>query len=345
MSLEKINKETGKKENRIVTALYCFADALNDFWWLKFFLQALPIIWSTVVLPVFHNIFFDSQTGNLNAEGIIIAIVIFCLSSSLLLLTDLKSSKDKKKKEKTEEDMVSFQAEINLRRALTIAESTLEDRRNRHFRRSVGKVKNTEPVHIFVNKTMYPIERISTALDGLSECFSMLTEIPRTDYTLSGAIAIENINSKSQAINWRWISIPALEGTASISDLLNNNSSFKIVADGKPYYYANDKLEASEKGEYFLDDRDESYGVGSIICTEIAEEIQKWRIRLIISVSTYGKQILSKEEIANGANVTVVYEERIRDIIFKQFEGELKEDLLWYAVENIDFEKGKIRKN
>ncbi len=332
-----------KKENRISIALYCIAELLNDYWLIKVVFQALPIIWTTVILHIFHDKLYDSSTGNLNALGVILACVIVVVSAALLVLTDVKASKDKKETEKTKNDMISYQAEIDLRRELTKAETTVEERRNRHFRNSVGKIKNSDPVNIFVSKTMDPMERISTALDGLGQCFSSLSRIASNEFTLSGAIAIENTNSKNKTTPWKWISLSTMEGTASIEELLKHNSSFKLVASGRPFFYANDKKEAADNGEYYWDGRDKTYGTGSIVCSEIDEKIDNWRIRLIISISTYGKQILSQEEIDNGADIAVVYEERIRDTIIKQFEGELKEDLLWYAVEKIDFEKNKIR--
>ena len=54
--------------------------------------------------------------------------------------------------------------------------------------------------------------------------------------------------------------------------------------------------------------------------------------------------IVGKDDIKEGANLELTYEELIRDIILKQFEGELKEDLLWYGIENIDFKKGRVKK-
>lgn len=332
-----------KKDNRVLKALYYLADALNDNLLLKIILQALPIIWTTVIVQRWHSIFYNSESGNLNALGGTIAGILAVISIFVLILTTIKSSLDKIEKENTDKDIDSYQGEIELRRALTEAESTLEDRRNRHFRHAVEEMKSDEPIHTFVSSAMYPMERINTALDGLGECFSKLSGISRTEFTLSGAVSIENKNSKNKNMDWNWISIPTLEGTASIAELLKNKSAFNIVASGSPFYYANDKKAAANKGEYYLDGRDKSYGSGSIVCSEIDEEIGKWRIRLILSISTYGKQIANDDELREGVSLETVYEDRIRDIIIKQFEGELKEDLLWYAIEKIDFAHGKLR--
>ena len=155
-------------------------------------------------------------------------------------------------------------------------------------------------------------------------------------------IAISNKNSSAKSLEWTWVSVPKTEGTAELKDLLSNQSAFSIVASGrKTFYYANDKKEAAKNKEYYMDGRDNTYGSGSIVCTEIDEDIGKWRIRLIISISTYGKMIVGQDMIDAGADVARTYEERIRDVIIKQFEGELKEDLLWYGIENINFKKNK----
>lgn len=338
-----MDEKKEKKDNRLVKALYYLADALNDNLFWKIFFQALPIIWTTAIVQIWHSTFYNNETGNLNELGITIAVILAIISIFILILTNVKSSIDKKEKEKTEKDIDSYLGEIELRRALSEAESTLEDRRNRHFRHAVEDMKSTDSIHAFVSNAMYPMERINTALDGLSECFSKLSGISKTDFTLSGAVSIENKNSRNKNLDWDWISIPTMEGTASITDLLKNKSAFSIVANGMPYYYANDKKIASKKGEYYIDGRDKAYGIGSIVCAEIDEEIGKWRIRLILSISTYGKQITNEDELGDGVSLATVYEDRIRDIIIKQFEGELKEDLLWYAIEKIDFEHGKAR--
>ena len=54
---------------------------------------------------------------------------------------------------------------------------------------------------------------------------------------------------------------------------------------------------------------------------------------MVISISTYGEKIVKIEDENSEDRVKLIYEERIREIILKQFEGEIKEDLLWYGTQ------------
>jgi len=334
------------KRNRLKDAMYLIADELNDHIGWKVFLQILPAIWTTVIVQAFHSNFY-TQEGNLNVWGLGIAIVTAVISAVLLVFSDLKMKKDKEAKEQQEADMDVYESEIGVRQAVTEAEISLEEDRNRILRDKINEYMVDETVQQFVSNAISPIERINNSFGELSGCFSKLSGFPRSEFTLSGAVAIVNMNAKKnwKTLDWQWLSIPTMEGTAGIDELITNDSAFSVVASGKKtFYYANDKEEATKKNEYYLDGRDSTYGSGSIVCAEIDEEIGKWRIRLIVSISTYGKMIVGKDDIKEGANLELTYEELIRDIILKQFEGELKEDLLWYGIENIDFKKGRVKK-
>ena len=319
------------------------ADALNDTVVLKVVLQSLPLFWSTIISPVFHDQLYDSTSGNLNNTGRVIVVLTFGVSLVLTLLTSIKTQADRKQENKLRSDIDSYQTEVNLRSSLAESDIMLEEQRNRHFRTVGPELKPDEGVRRFVASAMTPAKRINAALDELSSCFGTVSGIPRTDFMLSGAIAIAKKNTRLKDLQWGWVSEPALEGTASLDELIKNPSAFSIVANGRPFYYANDKIAAAEKGEYYLDGKDRTYHGGSIVCTEVVEAIGDWRIRLIISISTYGKRIVEEaEEREDPQLVQTLYEDRIRDTVIRQFLGELKEDLLWYAVERINFARNKV---
>ena len=332
------------KKNRFICGLYQWAEAVNDRTLLKVFFQVAPVLWTTVIIQAFHSWCYNSETGNLNALGIGGAVSITLVSLVFLILSDILQKEERKKQQKKELDYDACETELEVRKAVTEAESALEEKRNRQIRLTVGKENPSQEIQKFITKTIYPIERINSVLDEIGGCFSTLSGLMKSDFMISGAVAIINTNKNIPIKNlpWTWVSAPKAEGTADLEDLLNGHSAFYTVASGnKTFYYANDKTIAAENNEYFMDGRDKTYGSGSIVCTEITEDIGKWRIRLIISISTYGKMIIGQDMIDAGADIERTYEGRIRDVIIKQFEGELKEDLLWYGIENIDFNKNK----
>lgn len=329
-----------KKEINISIILNFIADKLNDIVWLKVLLQALPVIWTTVILQIWRPVFYQAD-GRFTKLGGGIAIGLALGSISLMIITGLKSKKDKKDNQMMDREIDSYENEIELRKAITGAESTIEERRNRQLRMWIENNRPDESLCSFVDQARNPKERVNTALDELGKCFEEITELQKDEIYQSAAIAMVNTNSPKDP-EWEWISRPPLEGTATLETLLSTNSAFKTVASGEPFFYANDKIKASSEGRYTLDGRDNTYGNGSIICFEVGEQIGKWKIRLIISISTYGKTIVSIGDQSKGIEEKKVYEDKIRDIIVKQFEGEIKEDLLWFGLKNI---KERDRKN
>ena len=329
-----------KKEINISIILDFIADKLNDIVWLKVLLQALPVIWTTVILQIWRPFFYQPD-GSLTKLGGGIAIGLALGSIALMIITGLKSKKDKKDNQIMDREINSYENEIELRKAITGAESTIEERRNRQLRMWIENNRPDEILCLFVDQARNPKERVNTALDELGKCFEEITELQKDEIYQSAAIAMVNTNSPKDP-EWEWISQPPPEGTATLETLLSTNSAFKTVASGEPFFYANDKIKASSEGRYALDGRDSTYGNGSIICFEVGEQIGKWKIRLIISISTYGKTIVSIGDQSKGIDEKKVYEDKIRDIIVKQFEGEIKEDLLWFGLKNI---KERDRKN
>ena len=84
-----------KKEINISIILDFIADKLNDIVWLKVLLQALPVIWTTVILQIWRPFFYQPD-GRLTKLGGGIAIGLALGSISLMIITGLKSKKDKK---------------------------------------------------------------------------------------------------------------------------------------------------------------------------------------------------------------------------------------------------------
>ena len=329
--------------NRIETILYLIADLLNDHVIWKAIVQIIPAVILFLLTEVLSSFFYNSE-NKLIWYRVILGVIIFLFPYIFIILADFKQSVDNDIRKTQEMEMVSYVSEIQLRKAIAEADISLEEQRNRNIRLQTDRLGPSIDVRQFINGAIYPIERINTAIDEMANCFASLSKLERSEFLFSGAVSITNINSSKKSSNWEWVSTPLLEGVTSIENLLTKESSFSLIASGKlTYYYANDKREAEKKHEYFPDDRDRTYhGCGSIICKEISEEIGKWKIRLILSISTYGKMIVSEDDIEAGTNVAETYEDVIRDMILKQFEGELREDLLWYGIEKIDFKKGKI---
>ena len=162
---------------------------------------------------------------------------------------------------------------------------------------------------------------------------------------ISAAWCIHNPSStkKAHEQQWEWISNPPSAETMSLDQLLNNpKTMFRKVVDGTPFDYENDKATAAKKEKYVFDKLDEvNDKKGSIICFEIAEDLDKLKIRMVISISTYTRIVKSDDaEIIKKA-----YEDRIKSVVIDQFAGEIREDLLLLVTQELMKGEKNIRKD
>lgn len=315
--------------------LTAIAIRLNEKIWLKIGMQAFPILWTTVITPSFRTTFY-TENGNLNLWGIIIAIVSAALSIIVMVITSIQNKEDLQMIEDKGKKINQYSSELVLRQRITSAENAAEDRRNRRLQRWLASNPSPESIRQLVDGARNPEECISTILDEIAGCLNQVSEIPPENIYVSAAISRVKVGSpptqKRSVGVWAWLYNPRTMGTASLADLLTSSkSSFRKVVDGLPFYFANDKKEAGKKGEYIFDGMDDSYNhEGSIICYEVSETINNNLIRLIISISTYGRKLIEQQKKDTDDQVKRAYEDSVRGIILNQFEGELKEDLLWY---------------
>ena len=157
-----------------------------------------------------------------------------------------------------------------------------------------------------------------------------MTELTKESIHISAAYCIDGND-------WSWLVSLSNEVVASISDLLKNNSAFKVVMSNQSYFYCNDKRNAQVNNQYFFDALDHSNnGKGSIICWRIASSLNGApSIQMIISISTYGRQFIESEDITQDV-IDTFYNDKIKDVILQQFENELVESLLLFQLSLMD---------
>lgn len=188
-------------------------------------------------------------------------------------------------------------------------------------------------------------ERLNLIMDALRDCLHDISGIMADRVYISAAWCIHNPSStkKAHEQQWEWISNPPSAGTMSLDQLLNNpKTMFRKVVDGTPFDYENDKATAAKKEKYVFDKLDEvNDKKGSIICFEIAEDLDKLKIRMVISISTYTRIVKSDDaEIIKKA-----YEDRIKSVVIDQFAGEIREDLLLLVTQELMKGEKNIRKD
>lgn len=330
MNQQKTSENTFNNTTPVKDFLAYTADCLNGRGWIiKVVLQFLPGLWSPLILNLFSSIL--TSNGKLNRWGWLCAIVIYGSSFLVTLLTAYKSTRDEKRKVLNESRINALKAEIVLRQAVTTAENTVEGKRVRRIKeRAFSLVKENRSCVEIISSAFNPRECISSILDELRACFSKVTELTKESIHISAAYCIGDGN-------WSWLVSLSNEDVASISDLLNNTSAFKVVMNNQSYFYCNDKRDAAARNQYFFDARDHSKNEkGSIICWRIVSSLKgALPIQMIISVSTYGHLFIESENVTQDV-IDKFYNVKIRDVILQQFENELVESLLLFQLSLMD---------
>ncbi len=328
-----MSEETKKVWAETRKYLSTVAEALNKQIWLKVVLQAIPIIWSSVILQVFKSSLYDKETGNFTVWSTVIASILAVFSISVLILTGIKSKKDMEKKKELDVENTRYVNENALRSQIAISESSLEEQRNHLIIDYIEKKDKNKTVPLFFSVAFDAKKRINMVLEAIKECFSQVSSIEKNRIFISAAVGVQNTFSSKKAheITWCWVVKPPSEGTMELNDLLKNeNTMFRKVVDGVPFLYCNDKQQAVDKKKYVFDNLDATYdNNGSIICFEVADQILKYKIRMIVSISTYTKVYDGDDEDF----IKSLYDDRIRAIIIEQFLEELKEDLALYFLQ------------
>lgn len=345
-SITRANKGTSISNHIKAIASSCAA-WLNNKIAVRVLLESLPTIWA-ILLQVFRTHFY-SKDGNLQRIGIYIWIPVLLVSILISVLTGIKSKRDNYYRGELNEENKSYYSILSILKKTINEESIIEQAQYNQLKNWIEAEPPSKEFCEVAKKVRHPEAIILRIIEGLTRCFAQITQLDESEIFLSAAIAICNTSQPKKHQNkskWKWFYQPRQAGTASMEELLSNNSSFKIVAAGIPFFYANDKATAEKKGQYCFDEKDKcNDNKGSIICFEEYEQVRKWRIRLIISISTYGQKLISQEDEALGIETRAVYEDIIHDTIIKQFEYEIKECLLWYAVQNIVFQKDERNSN
>lgn len=322
-----VEVNVGKFKKKI-TAL---ADWLNRVWLLKVFILFLPVIWSPLILKIdfFSKLLFDSESGKLNLFGIFLGVFIYLLSFSVNILTNFKAQRDQQRKDVIDANQRAMEGELHLWETITNSECNVEHWRinglsNFGTSLSLGKTIDTKKL---ISEGFNPKKHINYILDEIKRSIASLTPVRERQIQMSAAISVD-------AGEWQWLIRPQKPGMASLQDLLENNSAFKQVVKGNPYVFYNDKNAANRDDKYYLDQADRASGnEGSIICWEVDGSYNdKYKIRMIISMSTTEKKLVDNIYEKNEKVIEIFYTEKIKHVILDLFENELIENLLLYRL-------------
>lgn len=321
------------KDERIKEILKTAADILNDNWLAKTLLTTLPSLVTSIVLQGINQKYYLSN-GNWNISGWIGVTIVVLFTVGVNALLAYKTACDRKNEIDEKIQLEAYIAEVELRQHITSAECITEDRKNRHLRDWIAKNPPSDDVKDYVSHARDSQERFGSLLDALRECLSIISEIPTNQINLSAVICI---GEGKQAKDWSWITPSKLEGTPDLEELLMNDSALLQVVNGKPFYVKRRK-DCDEDGKpYYKDKLDETFGnKGSIVCIGYDEKIRKTKIRTVISISTYGRELIEDDDKTDD-DIMQLYEEVLRKTILLQFEGEIKEELLWYGLQKMRF--------
>lgn len=319
-----------EKNTEIKKLVRAVLASLNDYWIAKSIVALIPTISAfALAFPAVQDFFTTTtDTGKhcLNAAGILLfVIVILCLV--IEFSSNRISSHDNR-------DKMSYEAEIQIRRNASINEILYEEEKNRDLRSGYHQIAyDNNNLVDFIKHYVNPRERTNQILTQISKCIAGECEIDSTEIVLSSVVSIDNGD-------WFWFCFPDFEGRGHLRDLVKKDSALKQVIDECTYFFSNDKKTAIDEKKYLPDRRDKTNGyVGSIICWEVATMIEYadtkevHPIRMIISISTYGKKLIDAEE--KKEKIDQIYLDVFEKMILNQFKGELTENLIWYGLQKL----------
>jgi len=231
-------------------------------------------------------------------------------------------------------DKTSYEAEIQIRRNASVNEALYEEEKNRDLRSGYRQIAYDDNNLVdFIKHYVNPRERTNQILTQISKSIAGECEIESTEIVLSAVVSIDDKD-------WSWLCFPNFEGRGHLKDLVHRESALKQVIDERTYFFSNDKRSAIKEKKYLPDRRDKTNSnVGSIICWEVttmieyADTKETHSLRMIISISTYGKKLIDSEE--SKEKIDQVYIEVFEKMILNQFKGELIENLIWYGLQNL----------
>lgn len=308
---------------------------LDEHIYFKIFLQGIPIVWASVV-KAFKSVFFSSN-GDMNPLGVVISIVACLVSLFFIVISSVADHRERSQKNTENlESIIAFQ-DVLLKSSIE-----LKDRVNKSFENWTNRLSEDNSLKNTINGGIKPKDRIIEIVKQLSFCLCSVCMVDSKDLFTSAAIQI-NPRKNQTSNKWEWVYNPDRD-VMSIKDLLSNKTTFALVANGIPFVYIHEKSKAIENEEYYPDKYDDKEKPkGSILCFELHEDMANYRAKLIITINTYEKKIIDSNQ---KSKIDWIVTERIKNGIVRQFEHEIKEELLWILLlETCENKKVKKRRN
>ena len=304
------------------------ADMINAYWVAKCILQALPIVW-TAIYQIMKSRFVDDN-GNMNRLGIIISAGSCIASLFIIIITNYKSYRDFMRQSILEDDKEQIESQAVVYQSINSASISTKADFVRILQENGNKLKtlqNERTISSFLKDAYDPLRRIDVILNEICSCLESISSIQKDKIYISAAVNL----SKG---TWEWISNPPIAGTPSLGDLISKKSAFhRVAVENRPYVYGDDKEAEAKEGRYLLDGKDATCGnQGSFICWEVSQHVSKSRLRMIVSISTYGIRISSGGQPLSEDKIVELYEKVIKEMLLESFEHELSEAMIIYGM-------------
>lgn len=297
---------------------------INRHYIIKTFITVIPIIMGIVVsTPLFK---FAISDGMLNRKGWLVLCGTFLLIILVEGVTNYVARND-------DNYSKSYKGEVLIRGIISETEMNFSDEKNAHLRSGFKSIAHdNNQFREFIHHYVKPVQRTSDILKQISFCLEAICDVSQPNIVHSAIIKIDNGE-------WKWLCKTQTIGTADLIDMIGKESALEACIKAGGFYYCNDKVKAINERKYIPDRKDiRENNVGSIICWEIKIDLQddpdrNHEIKMLSSFSTYGKRLLKLETSEDDINR--IYRDVIYELVLKQYKGQLCENLIWYAMEQL----------
>ena len=297
---------------------------LNRHYLIKTLFSVIPFAVGILVsTPLFG---FAVTDGKINSSGWLVLFVAGFIFFALEGASNYVARNDN-------DNSKSYRSESQIRKKVAETEVNFSEEKNDQLRAGYKSLAhNNNQFKDFVQHYVKPAQRTNDILKQISFCIEQICDVPQTNIVHSAIINIDDAG-------WTWLCKTNTAETADLCDMIGKESSIEACLKEGGFYYSNSKKLAIQNKKYIPDRKDKGEdNIGSIICWEIKTDMSdnpetNHELKMLISFSTYGKQLLDQE--ANEISINHVYKDIIYKLVLMQYKAQLNENLIWYAMQKL----------
>lgn len=286
------------------------ADWINKHWIIKMIGLFVPTIWLPLVVRYLgeESILLLPASNRLSTVGWVLTIIIYVIGFAFNFLSSFRIHRINLNDDKKAAQLVEYSNKISElmsdREFLKLTLGHLSDICENKAQTLREYIERHPVITSPFMETVQPLKQLMRMSESITTFISEVSLISKKDIVVSMAYILPTLTG-----NWRWVEGHRVADGLELSELINNpNTTFYRACFGsEPVIFEEDKQVAEANHRYVFDEKDKTMRskdgrtkVGSIFVKRIVlESSSKKLVKLILSISTYGKKLVDDSRTAN----------------------------------------------